>query len=474
MLISCTNNKESVLTKVRNGSIDSISLSATNFVEDIVLSMHKQGILDCIISTMGDKRNHNTTVPYNVILSAAITAKMKVQTSLTDIPYALTDHRLISELGYTFYDTDRNVGKALMTEGSLRFLIEKYTPEEFISGYNNSVQNGIMKKLGLQANIHILDCTDLEVNYKNKNYENSGISHSKRTPDGSEIKARGYKLATLRGIVGDRGVIEEIRMGPLNNHDLTLSKEMILTSDVLKNGDILINDRGFLSRDVMNYLKSVRGVDTYIPLRKDMQAYNIAISIAKEENKWKNHPSKKYSGQKICLIEELGPYWEPDNREFDVDDCPINGCVIWDTNKDNYSVIVTTDTNKTAVQIIKTYMLRPEIEEDYRQLKDFWQLEDFKSTKYVFIAFHIICALFGYLFFQLYTLMPDGEKYAGKCLPVIMKKYSGRLSGNFIIYVGNEFGIFSMIEVLKLYSSSPQHIQEILEKVINQMEGLHI
>ena len=474
MLIECKKDKESVLEKVKSGKIDSICMSSTNFVEDIVLSMHRQGILNCIVSTMIDKRKHNATVPYNVILAAAIVAKMKVQTSLTDIPYALTDHRLIGELGYTFYDTDRNVGKALMTESSLRFLIDKYSPEEFLSGYNDSVQKGIMKKLGLTANIHILDCTDLEVNFKNKNYENSGISHSKRMPDGTEVRARGYKLATLRGIVGDRGIIEEIQLGSLNTHDLNLSKDMILQSEMLKEGDILINDRGFLSRDVMNYLKKVRGVDTYVPLRQDMQSYAMAVSAAKMENKWRNHPSRKYKGQKICLIEDLGPYWIPKEREYDLPDCPINGCVIWNTATDNYSVIVTTDTKRTASQIIKTYMLRPEIEEDYRQLKDFWKLEDFKSTKYVFIAFHIVCSLFGYLFFQLYTLLPDGEKYAGKCLPVILKKYVPKLSGNFIIYVDNEFGIFSMIELLKLYSSSPWNIQEILEKVINQMEDLHV
>lgn len=52
-----------------------------------------------------------------------------------------------------------------------------------------------------------------------------------------------------------------------------------------------------------------------------------------------------------------------------------------------YFVFVTTDLKKTAKQIIQTYELRPEIEEDYRQIKDFWQIEDFKSTKYNFIAF---------------------------------------------------------------------------------------
>ena len=47
---------------------------------------------------------------------------------------------------------------------------------------------------------------------------------------------------------------------------------------------------------------------------------------------------------------------------------------------------MTTDTTRTARQIISTYELRPEIEGDFRQMKDFWDLEDFKSTKYKTIS----------------------------------------------------------------------------------------
>jgi hypothetical protein len=47
-------------------------------------------------------------------------------------------------------------------------------------------------------------------------------------------------------VAGDGGVIEEIRLGSINEHDLGLSREMMPGSGILKTGDILINDRGFL------------------------------------------------------------------------------------------------------------------------------------------------------------------------------------------------------------------------------------
>lgn len=463
MLRSCNENKMSVLEQVRNGQLDAIELSTSNLVDDIILTMHTNNILDYLNQGIKDKRNHNTTIPYQVIWASAIAAKMKVHSSLTDIPFAINDHRVLAELGYSLYDSDGNIGASLMNEGSLRFLIGKYKTEDFICGYNNTVQKHIMPGLNIESNIHILDCTDLEVNFDNRNYEGAGVAYGKRMIDGTKYLARGYKLATLRGLVDNSGLIEDIRIGSLNTHDLTLSCEMLLTSPVLKEGDILINDRGFLSRCLMNHLKTKRKVDTYIPLRKDMESYNIAVAVAKETNIWQNHPNKKFSRQRICLVTDLGNYWPSENEQEDV---PINGCVVWDTAVDSYTVFVTTDTTKSAEMILKTYLIRPEIEEDYRQLKDFWRLEDFKSTKLNMICFHIVCVLFGYLFFQLYTMLPDGEKYANKSLPVLLKSYAAKTLSYVILYAGNEFCILNLFEMMEVYSKLSGKAKEKIKTVL--------
>lgn len=466
VLRCCKNNKESVLEQVKNGKLDAIAISTTNLVDDIILSMHTQGILSCLTQGIQDKRKHNTTVPYNMIWASAVAAKMKVHTSLTDIPYAITDHKVLGELGYSLYDDSGSIGQSLMNEGSIRFLLGKYTTADLITGYNNTVQNYIMPKMDFVPNIHILDCTDLEVNFENENYEGAGIAYSKRTKDGTQAKARGYKLATLRGIVGDSGIIEEIQLGPLNTYDLTLSKEMLMTSPMLKEGDILIADRGFLSRDVLNYLKSNRKVDLYIPARKSMVCFDMAVQIAKEENIWVNHPEKKFGNQVVTLIKGLGDYWCSENISNDV---PINACVIWDKEFDTYSVILATDLDMPASKIVKTYHMRPEIEEDYRQIKDFWEIEDFKSTKLHVIAFHIVCVLFGYLFFQLYTMLPDGQQYAGTSLPVLLKRYFPKVLGYLIVYVNDYFGVFSLLEIMELYANVSENIKNILSQQMKNM-----
>lgn len=75
-------------------------------------------------------------------------------------------------------------------------------------------------------------------------------------------------------------------------------------------------------------------------------------------------------------------------------------------------------------------------------MKDFWKLEDFKSTKYNYIIYHIIMTPVGYLYFQIYKNLDEGKKYSGKSLPVVVKNYKETRPKSVIIYVGQYFGIF--------------------------------
>lgn len=68
----------------------------------------------------------------------------------------------------------------------------------------------------------------------------------------------------------DSGIAEEIVFGTLKTHDMEQCRDMLKQTPCLKENDILINDRGFLSREMTNYLKNTRKVDTYIPAKKNM------------------------------------------------------------------------------------------------------------------------------------------------------------------------------------------------------------
>jgi len=120
-------------------------------------------------------------------------------------------------------------------------------------------------------------------------------------------------MANLRGITGDIGILEEVKIGSIKTYDLELCRDMLLNTPVLHPGDILINDRGFLDRQMMNTLKLERGVDTYIPVRKNMDIYVMAVSCGIEQNKWQQHPNKKRKTQSITLVQDLGSFWHSDD-----------------------------------------------------------------------------------------------------------------------------------------------------------------
>ena len=97
---------------------------------------------------------------------------------MSDIPFAITDHRTLAELGYTLYDPD-GVYQGLMREGALRHLVEMYSGYDFINAYRRTVQKQILLQLEVTPHIHIMDSTPLEVNLDNKNYEYATIGKNK-------------------------------------------------------------------------------------------------------------------------------------------------------------------------------------------------------------------------------------------------------------------------------------------------------
>lgn len=183
-------SKAEVLAAIRQGRIDAADISQPNFIDEIILKMQGMGVVDELRHIIEDKRKTNAVIPLQFIWILGVSAKMKIHTSLTDIPYAIMDAEVLSGLGYALWDTERDLEKGLMDEGAIRHLLGKYEQNEMITGYNRCVQERILPKMGVESNVHMLDCTELEVELSNENYEESSVVRI----DGET--RRGYKLAT--------------------------------------------------------------------------------------------------------------------------------------------------------------------------------------------------------------------------------------------------------------------------------------
>ena len=145
MLTICKNNRKKVEKCIKSKQLDAIVPSSSDIIDEIILAMIRDGVIDCLHNPLSDKRRHNSYVPFKLVMTLAIASKMKVRTSLTDIPYAITDYRVLAELGYNLINHDK---EELFTEGTIRHLLGKYTSEEWINYYNDIVRRNIFAKKG--------------------------------------------------------------------------------------------------------------------------------------------------------------------------------------------------------------------------------------------------------------------------------------------------------------------------------------
>ena len=88
-------SKEKVLVVIQQDRIDAADVSQPNFIDGIILKMQELGVVGELCHLIEDKRTPNTVVPLEFIWVLAITAMMKIHTSLTDIPYAIFDVSII-------------------------------------------------------------------------------------------------------------------------------------------------------------------------------------------------------------------------------------------------------------------------------------------------------------------------------------------------------------------------------------------
>lgn len=145
MIQICRKDKEKVFEAIRTGKIDAAEMSFPNLIDDIILMMKKRGLTDRLAQALPDKRRDNSHIPFDILLCLAVAAKLKCRTSLTDVPFAVTEAELLAELGWNIWDNERNVNEGLFSESVMRKLLAKYKSGEWVSFYNSYVQESGLK-----------------------------------------------------------------------------------------------------------------------------------------------------------------------------------------------------------------------------------------------------------------------------------------------------------------------------------------
>jgi hypothetical protein len=282
--------------------------------------------------------------------------------------------------------------------------------------------------------------------------------------------SRGYKLATLRTLLDSAGLLTHVALSAIQVHDVTLCRPLLEQAQVLRAGDLLLEDRGLLDGATLAALKRKRRVDVSMPLKANMLATQEAIQWATMADQWQAHPSR--AAQSIALVRGVEHMW----AECDV---PLNACVIrfWNQKKKRteHIVLVTTDLSLSAPWIVRHYEERPEIEQDYEQLKSGgWQLQKLSSTRYSEIVFYVLTVVLSYSLYHLFANTQRGARFADKTRQALAFEQLRTQRTHIIVYAGGHFEIFETLRfvqmVLQLSPPVQEHLRTWLADHLSQIQ----
>lgn len=485
-------NNVSLRQKIIEGKVKEFRVICPSIVDKMLEITDKRfKVCDILENNFNLCKMHKDSIRDIVFILSMISAKAKKMFATTDVGVALTSPYLLDKYKLTIKNDS-----SIMTEGNVRNFINKVKCSKLTEGENEKKKSGAlwieyfnlvakeMLKCTKNTNVHILDCVKIPVNLKNSRYELSTVTNY----EGEKI--RGYKLGVMRRVTESGGLIEYIIDGTVKDNDLKLVEEKISKLDLIKENEIVIMDRGFIDIEFILKLHR-RKVKVIIPAKSNMTIYQNAVKEAIKRNKWKKHPNAKRKEQEIAIVEDLKGIWVPKKDrtkkpgKAKSEEISFNACVIRiskrelknkkiaealkkDNNMDDenyvYIVILSTDRKMSDSEIVRNYEQRPEIEEDFRQIKDQWDLSTFTSTKYKYIMCHICMVLLGYNIFSMYKGTEEGEEYRNRNMKSIEKQQGIKFYGKgevFMMAISNKlFGLYGLGEFLLIFSECNSKIQK--------------
>ena len=143
----------------------------------------------------------------------------------------------------------------------------------------------------------------------------------------------------------------------------------------------------------------------------------------------------------------------------------------WHTKKNQhaYIVLVTTDQKLTAKCIVKHYEQRPEIEQDYEQMKSGgWQLKQLSSTRYSEIVFYVLTVVLSYSLYHLFANTQSGSRFADKTRQALGFAQLRTRRTHVIAYAGGYFEIFETLSFARFLLQLPAAAQERLRHWLDE------
>jgi hypothetical protein len=491
--------QDAVLKALDRGSIVDLRSDQELPIDQLVKNGLQQGFLKSGLNLFPDPRK-SFEVPIDALLLPQILQRLQNEHSLLLAPYMLNSASLISELGYNVQVlrdgwNNRNIyaRKAPFHGETLKHVINQAAPEKMLDWFNRDLFPLWQKPVenpGTRPRKFIIDGTKIEVPaHLASQYQGSGCVSDK---DGN--LTYGYKAVWIQQILepvmtagplpaesgpavpnaqaladtplknGEeqksqkkkrpipppqaRGILVALVLAPIQEADLTLAKELC-RSFAFRYSDELIADRGFVDGAWLRSLHEERGIEIFIPLKRNMTLVCEAVKRADHERmaEWRSHPKRPDQA-----LQELG---EDDFRASGDFSFLKSGVLVrWKRNDGMIESVlfVTTKKGVPALEILDTYDQRTQIEESHRQLKCYQGIETLPSKKWAHVVFRILMGVIAFNLMNLFLHQESAkswEHYAREfSLKTLRQKRDEPKNPTLIVYTRDGFALIGQFEFM--------------------------
>ena len=432
-------NKEEVVNALKEGKVDYMDLSTWGFQDRFFAFLLGINFFRICGSSYPSPR-FKEEVPVWFQLAGQTQIKLHQQAAYSKLPGLLKNGAILTRIKFNiggeeggFNKKNKEPREVPVDFDCVRKFFKDTDKNELNIWYNEKVIRFIRHNRGIdKEGIFLLDQTHLVVpdntNYKGAEWalvdeHGQRIDTSKMTDE--QIKALKprlcYSLSLLVHLGADGStVICGYKLGGGNDDELAHGPELVrqfikaLGKGVIKK---LIMDRGYISGEFVNELKTEYDVDVVIPLRKNMNALTDSLRIADKLKKkeWKEYRTykkgnKKYTESVLYIgdVEE----WEEANLKVYVSlmktTAPGEEEKTWG--------LCTTFSPGNAGKAFDLYNKRSRIEEVNKQMKTNWRINKFSSPHESLIEAHVLFTLLTYSLIQLYLIKKHLTALANKTI----------------------------------------------------------
>jgi Transposase DDE domain len=457
-----------VIEALRRGEVDYLEHVSEAAEADLFRHLISRDVLTRLAETYPTPRKKEE-VPLWLYLASQISLKLH-DASYHAFPYVLRSGGLITALGPAvgrravhpetadvtlscegFNDKNTNGRQTPCDQDFLRKLARDTKADRLQAWFNRELPRTLRSlKLFDAEGLFVGDASYLFVP-DNENYEDSVkllFDEHNHPVDSKKVDStdkryqwrRCYKVVTLIHVNRSLDLFLTVaaRVVPGNQHECPILYELV--DGLVKAVDrgwmkVLMVDRGLIDGPHIGRLKTAHHIDTIVPLKKNMDAYQDMLGLTRlKDFQWEpyqapyatrphqpdrpKHPTiaKRELARQRKLAEKKGspppkPLAQPQTLQGTArgvtswTDCTVPLTVVINREIDHDGqigdwVLATTSATLSAAEIRSNYTLRTAIEERHRQYKCFWDLASMPSRKFTLVVNHVLFVLLAYTLVQ--------------------------------------------------------------------------